>query len=497
MKTLGLSVACATLAASLWISPAEAQLIDRGNGCIYDADRDITWIQSANTAVDTGYDSDGLMTKTDADDYVDWFNNVYNWPVGDNWRLPITFAAPDPSCSDSFNEGFGCTQSEMGHLYYIELGNTAGEGGLTNRGDFIDIQTDLNYWSEWDWTSPGSPPESITFKFRTGLQTRSAHTESHYVWLVHDGDVAPQTQCNDGVDNDSDGKIDSDDPGCEDPGDDDEYNFELAIDRYTLKYIPLNYALRGLYLEGMPWCPMGFPGCPGNRFSIEVREQAVPSHLLELKKAMWKMVQPSADAASFNKTLQELQDVIEKVPDGRFFDVDEKGRFLQAINAGRSGKRRSPTDFLFSPVLVQSLNAIELDWRLPSLETQRVKAGKTIGIDMKGALWAGLTDVRESGELTLSIIDGYEAFPVDSQYSPTWPYLSYVVKFNGNLGPEGYMDLGFYLKQLRFDPNVSSIRVLRIDEDRLVDVTTGIVMSRGIVMARTNRSGTFIIVGRQ
>ena len=41
---------------------ADAILIDRGNGMIYDTDLDITWLQNANYAKTSGYDSDGRMT---------------------------------------------------------------------------------------------------------------------------------------------------------------------------------------------------------------------------------------------------------------------------------------------------------------------------------------------------------------------------------------------------------------------------------------------------
>ena len=130
---------------------AQADIYDRGNGLIYDDDLDVTWMQYVSTAEDTGYCvnylpncTDGLMTKDEADDFVTWFNTSYNPPWGNAWRLPVTPTTTDLSCSDSFNEGFNCTQSELGHLYYLELGNSPGEGGLTIRVPFVDIQTSMN-----------------------------------------------------------------------------------------------------------------------------------------------------------------------------------------------------------------------------------------------------------------------------------------------------------------------------------------------------------------
>ena len=41
-------------------------LFDRGNGLIYDADRDITWLQDADYAQTSGYDIAGKMNRDDA-----------------------------------------------------------------------------------------------------------------------------------------------------------------------------------------------------------------------------------------------------------------------------------------------------------------------------------------------------------------------------------------------------------------------------------------------
>ena len=45
---------------------ANAALYDRGNGLIYDDVLDITWLQDANYAQTSGYDTDGRMTWIEA-----------------------------------------------------------------------------------------------------------------------------------------------------------------------------------------------------------------------------------------------------------------------------------------------------------------------------------------------------------------------------------------------------------------------------------------------
>jgi hypothetical protein len=45
---------------------AQAALVDRGGGLIYDTDLNVTWLQDANYAQTSGYDADGRMTWGDA-----------------------------------------------------------------------------------------------------------------------------------------------------------------------------------------------------------------------------------------------------------------------------------------------------------------------------------------------------------------------------------------------------------------------------------------------
>ena len=64
---------------------ASATLWDRGGGLIYDDHLNITWLQDANYAKTSGYDSDGLMNWANA---VDWADNLIYGGYND-WRLPI------------------------------------------------------------------------------------------------------------------------------------------------------------------------------------------------------------------------------------------------------------------------------------------------------------------------------------------------------------------------------------------------------------------------
>ena len=100
---------------------------------IYDPDYDITWLRDANVAHTLGSYGDGLMTKAEAVAFVEDINTSIHPAGKSDWRLPITFGAPDSGCSEQFNEGYNCTESELGHLYYTELGNQAVDIAVTGR----------------------------------------------------------------------------------------------------------------------------------------------------------------------------------------------------------------------------------------------------------------------------------------------------------------------------------------------------------------------------
>ncbi len=151
----------------VFTSIAKAELLDRGNGLVYDDVMDITWLQNANYAGIT-------MTWIEASKWAEDLN--YNGYV--DWRLPES----DPSCIS-----YDCTNSEMGHLYYGDDISSDSPGLFTEVRSFM-------YWSGTDYDEDTS--KAWRFHFNSGYQGTSAKTYSRYAWAVRDGDsglpVAPE-----------------------------------------------------------------------------------------------------------------------------------------------------------------------------------------------------------------------------------------------------------------------------------------------------------------
>ncbi|MCP3670651.1 MAG: DUF1566 domain-containing protein [Gammaproteobacteria bacterium] len=115
-----LSTFTGLLAAGLFTVSAQAALYDRGNGMIYDDVLDITWLQDANYAQTSGYYADGRMTWADANTWA----GQLSYGGYDDWRLASAGNAPV--------SGYNVTTGELGHMFYNNLGNTAGNSSLAN-----------------------------------------------------------------------------------------------------------------------------------------------------------------------------------------------------------------------------------------------------------------------------------------------------------------------------------------------------------------------------
>lgn len=192
---------------------AQATLIDRGGGLLYDTVLNVTWLQNANYAQDSGYDADGVM---------DWFAST-TWAANlqyydsvrqqtlTGWRLTKVIDTGTPGCNYSVNGTTDCGYNiravgdELSYMYYVNLGlhgyvNTSGNydpqvgifgngrtGGMTNVGLVHNLR-DGFYWTGTAYTPS---PTDFVWEFVTdGNQTLTAKgTPGGSAWLVRDGDV--------------------------------------------------------------------------------------------------------------------------------------------------------------------------------------------------------------------------------------------------------------------------------------------------------------------
>jgi hypothetical protein len=198
---------------SLNAATAQATLLDRGNGLLYDDVLNLTWLQDANYAKTSGFDADGKMNWVAA---TTWAANLVYQGYSD-WRLPTITDTGAPGCNFA-NSGTDCGYnaatgtSELAYMYFVNLGlksaaspagaaqpdfGVFGNGtyngvnqfsfGQKNVGLVNNLQASL-YWSGSEY----APNTSDAWGFGTfnGGQGAPFKIGELYAWAVRPGDVA-------------------------------------------------------------------------------------------------------------------------------------------------------------------------------------------------------------------------------------------------------------------------------------------------------------------
>ena len=164
--------------------PVYAALTDNFDGTVTQIKIDRTslmWMENANLAQTetfgvTGIESSGAMTWDTAMAWIDAMNAV-NYLGYSNWRLPKTPVV---------EYGFNATSSEMGYLYYTELGNTPGRP--YNASYFDHVEASL-YWSA---TQAPNPSGAWTFGFGDGYQIDNGKSLLIFAWAVRNVASVPE-----------------------------------------------------------------------------------------------------------------------------------------------------------------------------------------------------------------------------------------------------------------------------------------------------------------
>lgn len=235
--------------ASLGVTPAaSAALYSRtGDAMVYDSDLNITWLANANLAASetfgiTGINANGSMLSNTANNWLAAMNAA-NYLGYSDWRLPaITYPNPDGLSGAFYTEPDDLTYgeirkprsgnpayfynnangSELGHLFYSEIGASAGNsitsGNPAALAKFSNIQSAKEsldwgggqwsgdaYWSgtesllKQDRPSAAAPNGWVFDTSNGGLSTyanllinagRAYQLTNIFVWPVRSGDVS-------------------------------------------------------------------------------------------------------------------------------------------------------------------------------------------------------------------------------------------------------------------------------------------------------------------
>lgn len=163
--------------------PVSAALETRPGGMVYDTDYNITWLADGNFAQTSGNAGGDLFSFAAA---VAWTDNLVYGGYSD-WRLPT---ALNPNGTGPCGPGSNCTGSELGHLFYTEIGAVADQsilsGNAAELAKFSNIQSSV-YWSGTE--VPTDPNFAAYFNTSNGFQNAADKNVQYFVWPVRNGDV--------------------------------------------------------------------------------------------------------------------------------------------------------------------------------------------------------------------------------------------------------------------------------------------------------------------
>lgn len=204
-----LALAAAAVMVLFMIGTASSALYVRGMGTmvggdgteyklIYDSDLDITWL-------DYTQGSDRWL------DQVNWAYDLavnFDGKVYENWRLPrvnesyadydggVGYEGPDAFGYHDYWRGFNMTNSEMGYLFSVTLGNTAYQHtdgsypssyGLENSGPFENL-INSDYWSGTEYSVWEN--NAWLYQLSRGAQGYDGINANRYAVAVFSGDIA-------------------------------------------------------------------------------------------------------------------------------------------------------------------------------------------------------------------------------------------------------------------------------------------------------------------
>lgn len=186
---------------------AQAALVDRGGGMIYDTVLNLTWLADMNYAWTQFQETSGvqghmygLMNFAQS---KRWANDL-TYGGFDDWRLP-TLNSGDTTCSGNFNPGgglplqyvgFNCSGGELSHLFAIDLGIKPNEPVMNGTGDTAEQIANLALFSNVRgvifWSGTEYAPDSsrgFVFSAGSGLQLITDKGATLYAMAVRSGDV--------------------------------------------------------------------------------------------------------------------------------------------------------------------------------------------------------------------------------------------------------------------------------------------------------------------
>ena len=228
-------------------------------------------------------------------------------------------------------------------------------------------------------------------------------------------------------------------------------------------------------------------GKPRYSFSVDWRSGKMPSYLSRIYAELLFFISNSEHLEFPERSAKHIAELLQEAPAGLRFTQSMQHNVTKSISEFKGSAEETVE---VSGMLLEALNAIDLDWRVPAMPRKIIRSGKDGTAGFRGVAWISFKDVERAGECSLRVEGGLPALA--KGFEPGWPVASYGFDFKGTLA--GDVDITFYIGGMRFRGQYPSPHVLQWDGKSYKDVTTTVDWRRKVVTARTNSLSTFVIM---
>jgi len=249
--------------------------------------------------------------------------------------------------------------------------------------------------------------------------------------------------------------------------------------------LPLSPREVDIDIAGIEPAPLPCPECA---FSRAWQLNKMPSRFPYLHETAHDIFGRTGQSKSFKKNKERLITLLKNIPAGQRYSKKMKVLVIEALQGwDGSSSDASP----ISHQVLRAMNAIELDWRIPSLKATEIKTSKDLTVNFDGVAWVKFKEVKKAGKLSLNVDGNLPAIVARSR--PGWPVANYQFDYTGELGD--FVDISFYFGGYGFKGDPSSLHIFEWDGKSYKDITTIVDWSAKVITGRTNRLSTYIIAG--
>ncbi|UCF06575.1 MAG: hypothetical protein JSV33_05985 [bacterium] len=221
-------------------------------------------------------------------------------------------------------------------------------------------------------------------------------------------------------------------------------------------------------------------------FSADWCPEKLPSYLSKMFRIGFDIISQSERTEFAEKSILRIIELLEEIPAGLRFTKPMRQSTLKSLKEFKDSKGGITFP---AGKLLESINAIDLDWRIPPLP-KKVKSGKKITIGFEGVSCITFRNIDEAGRCVLRVEGRIPALA--KGFESGWPIASYHFDHKGKLSEN--VEISFYIGGIHFPGQSFSPRLLEWNGKSYKDITTDVDLQRKVIYGRTNELSTYVIM---